>query len=79
MPAVEAGLNACRCERCCPENPRWTDTEAYRLECLARSVLSLPTPEARRAWLDGWYTRHGKASTDALKAEIRRLWEARTA
>lgn len=69
-------MTPCRCERCCPENPAPTYMEAYRLECLARAVLDLPTLDARRAWLDDWRAKHGAESTQRIKDEMRRLWNS---
>jgi len=68
-------MPACRCERCCPADLAPTYTEAYRLECQARSVAALPSLEARRASLDRWYQRHGKDSTERLKDAIERVWK----
>ena len=70
-------MTPCRCERCCPDNPAPTYTEAYRLECQARSVAAMPSLEARRAYLDRWYQRHGKDSTERLKDAVARVFEIR--
>lgn len=67
-------MTHCRCDRCCPSDPAPTYTEAFKLDCLARTVLRLPSVEERRAWLDQWSAKHGAASTQRVKDEMRRLW-----
>lgn len=65
----------CECERCCPENPRYEDTTAFKLECLARSVLARSI-EDRRAFLALFEQNNGAKMTATLKNEIWRLWDA---
>lgn len=66
----------CRCERCAPESPRFEDSQAYLLSCLAETFLRWPKAE-RQAFLVDYQRRHGPDATDKLKAEIRRIWEER--
>lgn len=63
----------CRCERCMPRDPAPTYTEAFKLECLARTVLDKPLPE-RRAFLADWQARHGAKRAKQLKDEMTRIW-----
>lgn len=70
-------MTSCRCEKCCPADPAPTYTAGFKLECLARAVLDLPTLEARRAWLAAWKAKHGTDSTIRLKDEMQRLWTLR--
>lgn len=66
----------CRCERCAPDNPRFEDSQAYLLSCLAETFLRWPKAERQR-FLQDYLRRHGPDATDKLKAEIRRMWEER--
>jgi len=54
-----------------------SDSEEWRHECEARSVLRMPTLQARRERLDGIEQKRGKAAVDALKATMEIIWEAR--
>lgn len=65
----------CGCERCKPGNPDPTYTAAYRLECLARSVLSRALDE-RRTFLELFEKNNGQAMAMKLKEEIWRVWDA---
>ncbi|MFD2112041.1 hypothetical protein [Thiorhodococcus fuscus] len=68
--------HACRCERCRPDDPEPTDTEAFKLACLARYVLTQADP---RAWLDRWRHKHGPSLTQRLREAMRREWMGRRA
>ncbi|MCK7461169.1 MAG: hypothetical protein MZU84_03430 [Sphingobacterium sp.] len=65
----------CGCERCRPENPDPAYTSAYRMECLARSVLGKPLND-RRAFLELFEKNNGQAMAMTLKEEIWRVWDA---
>ncbi len=65
----------CGCERCQPGNPDPTYTEAYRMECLARSVLGRPLAD-RRSFLDLFERKNGPEMALKLKEEIWRVWDA---
>lgn len=65
----------CGCERCQPGTPDPTYTEAYRLECLARSVLSRPLAD-QRPFLDLFERKNGPDMALKLKEEIWRVWDA---
>lgn len=54
-----------------------SDSEEWRIECLAAKVLDMPTRDERRQWLDAWSKRHGEASCKALEQHIVAIWEAR--
>ena len=69
-------MTACRCERCCPEDPAPTYTRSFLIECLARDVAALPSLEERRAWLGRWEHNHGPDVTRQLKEQMRALWDA---
>jgi hypothetical protein len=56
-------------------DPRgWTYSEQYRHQCEVRYVLAMPTPERRRAYLDGVQAARGKAAADRLRADVRAAW-----
>lgn len=57
----------------------FTWTEQHRHECEVRHVGTLPGHEARREYLDGVERKRGKAAADALRADVRALFEARKA
>ena len=69
----------CRCDRCCPENPAPTYTEAHKVTCFANTILDLPTLEARRATLRVVGEQHGEACLQRIKDEMRRLWNLKGA
>lgn len=46
-----------------------SDSEAWKLECLARHILTLPRPE-RTAWLADWRERKGDAAWERLATLI---------
>lgn len=65
-----------------------TWSEAWRAECEARHVLSMPDKVLRREYLRGREEGgkivkrgirqvRGEAACQALEAEVRRVWEAR--
>lgn len=49
----------------------------YRDECLARHIMSLPTKQDRREYLDQWQKHHGKQSADRLGEMIKAMWASR--
>lgn len=57
----------------------WMNREDYewRLEGLARYVLSKPTKDARRRFLEGFEGKHGRAIADALRGKILALHKQR--
>ena len=55
----------------------FTWTEQHRHECEVRHVLALPGHEARREYLDAVERRRGRPAADALRADVRALFEAR--
>jgi len=65
----------CGCERCRPADPWPTYTAAYRLECMARTTIALPTLQDRRAHVAEIERQQGKAVADKLRAEVLRLWK----
>lgn len=54
-----------------------SDSEAWRHECEARHILSLPNAEERRAWLERIEAKRGKAAADRLRDTGRAIWAAR--
>lgn len=54
-----------------------SDSDEWRMECLAAKVLDMPTREERRQWLDAWSKRHGEASCKAVEQHIVAIWESR--
>jgi hypothetical protein len=67
-------VSACRCERCCPNDPGPTYTRAYLIACLAREIAALPSLTQRRARVEGWEKRHGKSAGAQLKEAVRAVW-----
>ena len=55
--------------------PTWT--EQHRHECEVRHVCGLPGHEARREYLDGIERKRGKPAADTLRADVRKVFEAR--
>lgn len=55
-----------------------TYTETWRHECEVRYILSLPSREARREWLDHplLLRTRGQAAVDRLKADVAAAWNA---
>lgn len=51
-----------------------SDSDAYRLECLARRVSAMPWPE-RSGWLAGFEHRHGQHAVLELIETMRALDE----
>lgn len=51
-------------------------SEEWRAECEARHVLRLPDKSARWTYLNGVERKRGKASRDALEAQVWAVWEA---
>jgi len=54
-----------------------SDSEPWRFECQARTILDLPSKHARKVLLAKWEEKHGRESTFALETEILALWRAR--
>ena len=52
-------------------------SEAWRHECEARWILSLPSLDDRRAWLASLEKKRCKPHVDQLKATMRNLWAQR--
>lgn len=50
-------------------------SEAWRAECEARHVLSLPTIERRRNYLAGATHKRGEAAGKELADLVRKVWE----
>lgn len=57
--------------------PGFTWTEQHRHECEVRHVLGLAGHEARREYLDAVERRRGKPAADALRADVRALFDQR--
>lgn len=49
-------------------------SEAYRHECEARAIATLPTLADRRAWLESVEKRRGKDEADRLRKTMTALW-----
>jgi hypothetical protein len=56
-----------------PQPVPLTWTEAWRIECEARYMMTLPL-EARRAHYRGVGEKRGEAAMKELVAEVKRLW-----
>ena len=54
-------------------------SEAWRLECEARSVMALPTLAKRQARLDLIERKRGRAAADALRDAMLAIWNKRQA
>lgn len=52
-------------------------SEEWRLECLARAVVRMPTTQDRRVWLEDYERRHGKPAADHLRGLVLALWDTR--
>ena len=50
---------------------------AFKDECLARHVLSMPTVQERRQFLAGWGQKHGEAEGRRMADLVRAVWEAK--
>ena len=50
------------------------DSEAWRAECEARSVLAIPTKGGRYNYLNKVQERRGKEARDRLHDEVMRVW-----
>ena len=70
-------MSACRCERCCPNDPGPTYTRAYLIACLAREIAALPSLTQRRARVEGWEKHNGPAQSERLRDALKREWGAR--
>ena len=58
----------------------YTWTEQYRHECEVRYVAAMPTRQQRADYLDAIEQRKGgKPRADALRRDLRALWQARRA
>lgn len=83
MSAADAGCLGCnRCE----DGPMVTlhtgvqvcnYCPAFKDECLARHVLSMPTVQERRQFLAGWGQKHGEAEGRRMADLVRAVWEAK--
>ncbi len=51
-----------------------SDSEEWRHECEARSVVALPTLAERRVYIDGVERKRGKDAADRLRATVLLLW-----
>lgn len=56
-----------------------SDSEAWRAECEARHILTMPTIQARRDYLADIQKRRGDAAYAALADLVRAVWEHRRA
>lgn len=56
-----------------------TWSEAWRHECEARHITSLPTLDARRKYLWGIHNKRGEPAMVRLRATVERLWKQRPA
>lgn len=54
-----------------------SDSEAWRAECEARSLLRRPSRQSRLYWLAMVEQKRGKDSRDKLYADAMRIWEYR--
>lgn len=54
-------------------------SEEWRHECEARTVLAMPSIEARRGFLGVVETRRGLEARQALETTIRAIWNKRRA
>lgn len=52
-------------------------SEAWRHECEARAIASLPTLAERRAWLESIERKRGTDEAERLRRTIGKLWESR--
>lgn len=50
-------------------------SEAYRKECEARFILSWPTKQARRDYLDMVEKKRGAAARQELEREMMKQWK----
>lgn len=53
------------------------DTENHKRDCLARWVCGLPTLKQRRAFIDRFERRNGKATADDIRNRVQAQWRAR--
>lgn len=53
-----------------------TDSEEWKLTCLARHLLRMPLAD-RREFLERWRKNHGAASEARVKAALQAEWNAR--
>lgn len=63
------------CEHCRSNNP-------YRYQwdnpcCRVRFLVGQPSKEARAGWLDRWAKNGEGQMVDAVKEELKRIWEAK--
>ena len=54
-----------------------SDSNDWKLECLAHHILSLPSLEVRRAWLCTYEKRRGEAAANELRAMLLSLHSAK--
>ena len=54
-----------------------SDSEAWRHECEARSIVERPTLAERRMYLDEVERRRGKDAADRLRRTMSELWKLR--
>lgn len=66
-------VTACRCESCAPGDPAPTYTEAHRHACEVRFVISLPSNERRKAYLEAVADFRGHEAYQRLRRDA---WNA---
>lgn len=54
-----------------------SDSEEWRHECEARKVMTLPSVDARRDWIESVEKKRGKPAADRLRETVRALWAQR--
>lgn len=52
-----------------------SDSEEWRLETLARSVVAIKSRDERREWIAAFEKRRGKDAADKLRATVSALWK----
>ena len=64
----------CKCSQC-TDTPAETYTERHRIECEARHVCKIETPEGLADYLKGIEEKRGFEAMIELRNEVKRQWE----
>ena len=69
-------MSECMCPHCRPYDPDYSYTEAHRIECEARKVLTW-TLLQRREYLDNVERMRGQQARANLEQAIKHAWSSR--